>query len=334
MENMVQTVLYAGIGCVLAAVAGGGFKGLGIEVPLLATLQRQLLLGTCGLALMAGAAISYYATRPDVDANAEVAAGITLYDEGDYFGALRHFKAAAEAGHPVAQYHYGEMIWHGENVPASEVKGRAWVLRAAESGFGLAQASLAQHLWNSGEKAESEKWAELSTKRGHPWGHFVLAQHLVKRANHDSLDILALTQAAAEKGIPDAQLIMAMKYLTEMKGDPRALDLAISWLARASRQGDIPALCFWSLTRHKLKQDIATKSEMAAALGVTMRCLNKWPETRGFLSESERIQIEDIRREYEGSLPAKFHSQARHIAEEYRPTYEGPLRHGHFEGNP
>jgi hypothetical protein len=49
MEN---TLLGGGIACVLAAIVGGGFKAFGIEVPVIASNLRQLVLGVAGVALI------------------------------------------------------------------------------------------------------------------------------------------------------------------------------------------------------------------------------------------------------------------------------------------
>lgn len=49
MEN---TLLTAGIACVLAAIVGGGLKAFGIEIPVLSTLTRQLVLAAFGIVLL------------------------------------------------------------------------------------------------------------------------------------------------------------------------------------------------------------------------------------------------------------------------------------------
>jgi hypothetical protein len=50
---MEATLVLAGLGCLAAAIAGGGLKGFGLEVPVLQSHLRQLALGILGLALVA-----------------------------------------------------------------------------------------------------------------------------------------------------------------------------------------------------------------------------------------------------------------------------------------
>lgn len=49
MEN---TLLAAGIACILGAIVGGGLKAFSIEIPLLKTWPRQFFLGVFGLVLL------------------------------------------------------------------------------------------------------------------------------------------------------------------------------------------------------------------------------------------------------------------------------------------
>ena len=56
---METTLVSAGLACVIAAVVGGGLKAFGIELPVLGSLARQLLLGGLGVILVLGGA------RPD-----------------------------------------------------------------------------------------------------------------------------------------------------------------------------------------------------------------------------------------------------------------------------
>jgi hypothetical protein len=49
MEN---TLLTVGLACIVAAIVGGGLKAFGLEIPLLRTLPRQLVLGAFGVVLL------------------------------------------------------------------------------------------------------------------------------------------------------------------------------------------------------------------------------------------------------------------------------------------
>ncbi|MGA9583431.1 MAG: hypothetical protein WBR13_15835, partial [Allosphingosinicella sp.] len=48
-----EILVSGGVAAVLAAVAGGGLKAFGVELPLLATIQRQALVMMAGIALIA-----------------------------------------------------------------------------------------------------------------------------------------------------------------------------------------------------------------------------------------------------------------------------------------
>lgn len=48
------TLLIVGLACVIAAVVGGGLKLMGVEIPILASLPRQILLAMVGIAVVAG----------------------------------------------------------------------------------------------------------------------------------------------------------------------------------------------------------------------------------------------------------------------------------------
>ncbi len=52
---MQQTLLVAGLACLIAAVVGGGLKAFGIEIPVLKSGVRQAALGVLGIALVAAA---------------------------------------------------------------------------------------------------------------------------------------------------------------------------------------------------------------------------------------------------------------------------------------
>ena len=49
---MYKTILYSGLGCIIAAIVGGGVKAFGMELPLLSSLKRQSLLAIFGCVLV------------------------------------------------------------------------------------------------------------------------------------------------------------------------------------------------------------------------------------------------------------------------------------------
>jgi hypothetical protein len=69
-----QKILYTGLGCIIAAIVGGGIKAFGMEIPLVNSLKRQSLLGAFGCVL---AALSFTAPhaaeQPGSDKNSGTA---------------------------------------------------------------------------------------------------------------------------------------------------------------------------------------------------------------------------------------------------------------------
>ena len=49
---MNNTLLGAGIGCMIAAIIGGGLRAFGLEIPVLNSVRRQILLGFFGILLV------------------------------------------------------------------------------------------------------------------------------------------------------------------------------------------------------------------------------------------------------------------------------------------
>jgi hypothetical protein len=54
---MQQTLLIAGLACLIAAIVGGGLKAFGIEIPVLSSRFRQAVLGLLGLILIVVASL-------------------------------------------------------------------------------------------------------------------------------------------------------------------------------------------------------------------------------------------------------------------------------------
>ena len=70
MEIWANTLLTAGLVCIIAAVIGGGLKAFGIEIPALQSTTRQILLGTLGLILLSGTYVFFTEfARPPIPAS-------------------------------------------------------------------------------------------------------------------------------------------------------------------------------------------------------------------------------------------------------------------------
>ena len=61
---MTTTLVTTGILCLIAAIVGGGLSGFGIQLPLLQSVRRQLLLGTLGICLIVAGMLAEIAPLP------------------------------------------------------------------------------------------------------------------------------------------------------------------------------------------------------------------------------------------------------------------------------
>jgi len=322
---MNETLLYAGIGCVLAAIVGGGFKGLGIQVPLISTVSRQLLLAISGLVLVATSGAGdrlWERLHPDPDS--ELRAGLARYDAGQYHEAIRHFKNAAAAGNAEAQYHYGEMLWHGEGILTDEKAGLEWVRRSADNGFALAQSSVASHLIQSGANAqEGRAWAKRSAAQGDPVGYYLLS-----RTENDPAVKVANLRTAAQKGYPDAQRDLAHSLASNLKSDQTLLPDVVNWLGRAARQGDFVSHCAAAALYSRWQESDDHREQL---LWHSLLCQRNWAQIKDASKSQTFGQLDKMRQDAEMSLPMEARFRVRKKADQWSPTMEGKVRHMHFD---
>jgi hypothetical protein len=331
-----ETLLYTGVGCILAAIVGGGFKGLGIVVPLIATLRRQVMLAVSGLVLVGFAQPQSFWRQFQTDVRSELSAGLEKYDQGMHREALEHFRKAALAGDPEAQYHYGEMLFHGEGILNDEKTGMDWVRRSAENGFLLGQKSLAGHLQLSNQLGEANAWAKRSAAQGDPEGVFLV---LVTGEKPTSVGILKNQLVpAAEKGVAPAQYALAIVMANEFKDDPTRLPDVQHWLGRAATQGLQAALCGNAVTLNALRerrQQLQVQpmpGELENVLFNALLCQRDYPYDVEGWTKPEQIQhIEGIRRNVEALLPYDTRLRLREQAQAWKPKAEGKVRHGHID---
>jgi|SRR5215471_6033672 len=73
---MATTLITVGLACLTGAIAGGSFKGLGVELPVISSLRRQIILASLGIGLITTGAIARYRdTLPSINATEELAEG-------------------------------------------------------------------------------------------------------------------------------------------------------------------------------------------------------------------------------------------------------------------
>ena len=107
--------------------------------------MRHLL---CCLLLACAGAASAQVEPPDPlpfpDLDLDLAQGGPAWLVGDHVKARRHFRAAAQRGHPLGQYNLAMMLLHHEGGPCGASEAMALLRRAAEGGVGLAREALEQ----------------------------------------------------------------------------------------------------------------------------------------------------------------------------------------------
>jgi hypothetical protein len=235
-------LVIVGIACVLAAIVGGGFKGLGVEVPLIGSFRRQIILALAGvLLILTPVAASLYRQRYSSDPENDLILGLELYDSTSYQEALAHFRRASRTGLPAATYHYGEMLYHGEGVLPDKPKGVRLDRAAAEAGFAPAEAALAMaYLFGDQLPVDSQQarlWASRSAAQQDPVGQFINA--LVQPTPREGRTLLELS---AEQGYGPAQNALANALLQAARTNElpvrSTMATAMIWAKRAADQGD------------------------------------------------------------------------------------------------
>ena len=206
-----------GIACTIAAIVGGGFKGMGVEIPVIHTLRRQLVLAAVGLTLISiGGIEKWTISHPGVDPNGELEAGLAAYDRRDFVEAIQHLEKSSGTNNPEAQYHYGAMLFHGEGVLPNQKKGFDWLLKSAKQGYAPAQASIADALWSGKgtalDKDEARRWAKLSANQRDVYGLYMHA-----RMTENESEQRQLLNQAAERGYAPAQCLLGMLLENQIK---------------------------------------------------------------------------------------------------------------------
>jgi TPR repeat protein len=107
--------------------------------------MRHLL--SCLLLVCASAAsaqVEAPAPLPLPDLDPDVLQGGPAWLVGDHVKARRHFRAAAERGHPLGQYNLAMMLLHREGGPCGATEAVALLHQASDAGIVLASEALEQ----------------------------------------------------------------------------------------------------------------------------------------------------------------------------------------------
>ena len=208
----------------------------------------------------------------------------------------------------------------------------AWVRRSAESGFALAQSSLAMDYLKSQEtKGEARQWAERSAKQGDATGLYILVI-----TDTDPKVQLEHLRAAASKGLPQAQRDMARMLFTQtMKTSDSKIKgglvlEAFSWSLKGALQGEPSSMCLAASALNAISR-IPPEAEWAVekAYMWTLKCIEHGSEARKVLGEG--LPGEETRQDLYKRLSFEAVERANKEAAEWKPAPAGVVRHGHFE---
>lgn len=240
---MGDTLLIVGVACIIAAVVGGGFKGLGVQIPIVSSATRQLALAALGLILVA-VGIAPRLAPDEIQVNSVLSEALADYDQGDYDSAIEKFGVAARAGSAEAQYHLGEMLWHGEGVVPSVDEAAKWIQNSADAGYAPAQASLGRAYYQGDGMETNHETALLWLERAASQG-YAPADYLLGRLALESDTAMAITRLlrAAEAGVVQAQY--ALFSLSTWGESTTVAARGVNWGRRAALQGHREAQ-FWN----------------------------------------------------------------------------------------
>lgn len=170
----------------------------------------------------------------DLLSNAERA-----YSTGDYAGAVKLYRLAAERGVANAQNNLGAIYDNGDIVPQDRKEAAKWWKLAAEQGYSAAQESLGR-MYYRGEGVlqdhkEAAKWWGLAAAQGIVSAQFALGVMYDKGEGvpQDYKEAIRLLNLAAEQGDANAQSVLgAMYYIGQTV--PQDLVLAHMWVSIAA----------------------------------------------------------------------------------------------------
>jgi TPR repeat protein len=277
--------------------------------------------------------VFYREKRLAIDPAEEVTNGLEQYDLGDFVNAAPHFKAAAERGNAEAQYHFGEMLYHGEGLVEKKAESIQWLRKSAEKGYSPAEASLAIALYfGEGvpkDTTEAKIWAERSASQGEAYGLYVLAG--IKSVERDEEGRLKLLFQAAQQDYAPAEVDLAALLLKRSAGGRGNGDLdpfdAADWLKKAGNQGNRSAQLAIGMFLATLPPGETTYYDAA----YKMLLLGLRPYKSAFSEPPENI-MKDARRTLktlEEKLTTQQKLDVRSEVQNWQPETLRTYRHGH-----
>jgi uncharacterized protein len=167
------------------------------------------------------------------DASADGVAGFQAYEKGDYATALKEFLPLAEAGQTSAEAAVGQMYFEGKGMAPDLKQAARFLEPAAAKGNARAQYLLGK-LYLTGEGV----------------------------AGVDPVKAAALTKAAADQGLVDAQVDTCAFYYQGV-GVPKDLVQAYLYANLAAQQGSPDGTAILTLLQQDMKPEDVVKGDQA-----------------------------------------------------------------------
>jgi uncharacterized protein len=150
-------------------------------------------------------------------AQADVRAGVTAWEAGNYARAIAEWRPLALAGNADAQFNLGQAYKLGRGVPQDLPQAVVWFRRAADQAHVQAQDNLGLVLYDLHRNNEALPWLEMSAARGEPRTQFVLAAELFngRTMPRDWVRAYALMKRASDAGLERASrgLVQMDQYI-------------------------------------------------------------------------------------------------------------------------
>lgn len=151
------------------------------------------------------------AALPLAPGHADVLAGVTAWESGDYDRAVREWRPEATAGDPDAQFNLGQAYKLGRGVPQDLAEASQWFRRAAAQNHLQAEDNLGLVLYDMGQKGEAIPLLLRSAGRGEPRAQFVMGAELFngERVSRDLPRAYAFMKRASDAGLQRASAALA-----------------------------------------------------------------------------------------------------------------------------
>ena len=248
---------------------------------------------------------------------------------------MPHLAFAARGGNQEAQYHYGEMLFHGEGCVPNQKEGIRWIGKAAEGGYAQAEASLAMVYFTgqAGVKkdlTQAKVWADRSASQDDPIGLICVAYLEIDQTRQ-----FVAMQKSANRGYAPAEYELALLLVRDRLKTGKGLGSDISdhiyWLQKAAEQGHGDAqvlLAEADLAAANMVDDSQRMWYLEEAYRWLDRALGQ-PNNLFPLSEQFRAAGTMAKRQIEGLLPVNVQFQVLNSNKSWQPKLALPYRHGH-----